>query len=236
MRQKDIPWARQSLCFVLRTAARKGTPFWRHFYCIIAMAYTISTTRQLNSITQNMQKIARLMLTRTLRAPARNESIRSNISCGTLRGFETANLRDRNHAGPSRRSAQCRPRAATPSEWRLCARRADPCPPSATRAGLFPEVFQRDLDAFVVHLLVLGLRLLGTLRAAMEELDHVCNRSGWPLLIERPRSSSSIRRRRARRGRSRPCSSTGPRCRPHAKVPCGCEASPRDYRPAAMCS
>jgi hypothetical protein len=38
---------------------------------------------------------------------------------------------------------------------------------------LFSEILHCDLDAIVVHLLVFGLRLLTTLRAAMEELDHI---------------------------------------------------------------
>src|SRR5260221_4701358 len=38
---------------------------------------------------------------------------------------------------------------------------------------LLSEILQRDLDAIVVHLLIFGLGLLTTLRAAMKELDHI---------------------------------------------------------------
>src|SRR5258707_4577794 len=59
--------------------------------------------------------------------------------------------------------------------------------------GLFSEILHRDLDAIVVHLLVFGLRLLTTLRAAMEKLDHIRNR-GTRRPIERvdPRRRAHI--------------------------------------------
>src|SRR6266852_1032913 len=48
--------------------------------------------------------------------------------------------------------------------------------------GLFSEILQRDLDAVVVHLLVLDLELLAALCAAMEESDNVRNRdTTWPI-------------------------------------------------------
>src|SRR5579871_1960003 len=58
---------------------------------------------------------------------------------------------------------------------------------------LFAEILQRDLDAFVVHLLVFGLRLLAALRAAMIELDYIRDR-GARRPIERfdPRCRSHI--------------------------------------------
>ena len=49
---------------------------------------------------------------------------------------------------------------------------------------LFSEVPQGNLNAFVVHLLVLGRGLLATPGAAMEELDHVRNRGGGAPLVE----------------------------------------------------
>jgi hypothetical protein len=49
---------------------------------------------------------------------------------------------------------------------------------------LFPEVFQGDLKALVVHLLVFAHGLFRTLRAAVEELDDVCNRRRRSPLIE----------------------------------------------------
>src|SRR5258706_106556 len=59
--------------------------------------------------------------------------------------------------------------------------------------GLFSEILHRDLDAIVIHLLVFGLRLLTTLRAAMEKLDHIRNR-GTRRPIERvdPRRRAHI--------------------------------------------
>jgi hypothetical protein len=50
--------------------------------------------------------------------------------------------------------------------------------------SLFSEILKRDLDAVVVHLLVLGLGLLAALCAAMEESDYVPYR-GTTLPIER---------------------------------------------------
>src|SRR6266849_7169076 len=55
---------------------------------------------------------------------------------------------------------------------------------------LFSEIFKRDLDAIVVHLLVLGLELLAALCAAMEEPDDVRNRD-----TTRPIDRVDLRRR-----------------------------------------
>ena len=67
-----------------------------------------------------------------------------------------------------------------------------PCGVHLSRAAdngeLFAEILQCDLEAFIEHLLVLAHRLFRALRAAMEELDHVCDRGGGLLL-----SSASIR-------------------------------------------
>ena len=52
------------------------------------------------------------------------------------------------------------------------------------RRALLAEVLERDLDALVIHLLVLGLRWLAAPRAAVEELNDVGDRRRWPALIE----------------------------------------------------
>src|SRR6266446_10602645 len=57
-------------------------------------------------------------------------------------------------------------------------------------ARLFSKILKRDLDAFVVHLLVLGLELLAALCAAMEEPDDVRNRD-----TTRPIQRVDLRRR-----------------------------------------
>ncbi len=49
-------------------------------------------------------------------------------------------------------------------------------PGNALVRRLFSEILKRDLDALVVHLLVLGLELLAALCAAMEESNDVRNR------------------------------------------------------------
>src|SRR4051812_636065 len=41
---------------------------------------------------------------------------------------------------------------------------------------LFAEIFQRDLDPFVIHFLVLAAELLAAVGGAMEELDDVGDR------------------------------------------------------------
>lgn len=43
-------------------------------------------------------------------------------------------------------------------------------------ARLFTEVFQRDLDSFIVHLLVLGTKLFAAIGGAVEKLDHHTDR------------------------------------------------------------
>src|SRR6267378_8012733 len=82
---------------------------------------------------------------------------------------------------PSSRARRTRNRGAVACPWIA----ADRCRRRSARSwtltgasqclvrGLFSEILHRDLDAIVVHLLVFGLRLLTTLRAAMEELDHI---------------------------------------------------------------
>src|SRR5262245_36201444 len=52
------------------------------------------------------------------------------------------------------------------------------------RGRLLPEVVQGDLKALVVHLLVFAHGLFRALRAAVEELDDVCNRRCRSSLIE----------------------------------------------------
>src|SRR5215831_12319525 len=59
-----------------------------------------------------------------------------------------------------------------------------------TTSRLFSEIFKRDLDAVVVHLLVLGLELFAALCAAMEESDDVRDRG-----TTRPIKSIDLRRR-----------------------------------------
>src|SRR5262249_10912837 len=61
--------------------------------------------------------------------------------------------------------------------WSAVARRTLPTGASERLAGrLLPKILERDLDAVVVHLLVLGQELLAALCAAMEEADDVANR------------------------------------------------------------
>src|SRR5882762_10514107 len=55
---------------------------------------------------------------------------------------------------------------------------------------LFSKILKRDLDAFVVHLLVLGLELLAALGAAMEESGDVRDRG-----TTRPIERFDLRRR-----------------------------------------
>jgi hypothetical protein len=50
---------------------------------------------------------------------------------------------------------------------------------------LFPEILQRDLDAFIVHFLVFGRVVLAALGAAMEEGDYVGNKRTTLLSLER---------------------------------------------------
>src|SRR5216683_1796759 len=39
-------------------------------------------------------------------------------------------------------------------------------------ARLIAKIFQRDLDPFIIHLLILGPKLVATVGGAMEELGH----------------------------------------------------------------
>ena len=66
----------------------------------------------------------------------------------------------------------------------------DPEPGQGFVKRLFSEIFKRDLDTIVVHLLVLRLELFAALRAAMEESDDVRNRC-----TTRPINCIDLRRR-----------------------------------------
>src|SRR5258708_19997663 len=102
---------------------------------------------------------------------------------------------------PSSRARRTRNRGAVACPWIAADRCRRRSARSWTLTGasqrlvrqLFSKILHRDLDAIVVHLLVFGLRLLTTLRAAMEKLDHIRNR-GTRRPIERvdPRRRAHI--------------------------------------------
>jgi hypothetical protein len=47
--------------------------------------------------------------------------------------------------------------------------------PEINVGTLFSEILESDLEALIIHFLIVGLSRFATLRAAMEELDDVCD-------------------------------------------------------------
>src|SRR5438477_10213 len=114
-------------------------------------------------------------------APRLHQSTAEPGSCASAR----SKLSTASASRPSATSASARPPCATDSlpssELGLCGKRHATMDASraARFARLFAEIFQRDLNPFVIHVLIFGAELLATVAGAVQELDDVADRRSF---------------------------------------------------------